>query len=140
MGVPVLETDPLDILLGPDGDIVVDPVKGLQFVSGVPGVLQLIRIRMLMFAGEWFLNLNAGVDWWGTILGDVFNERAAYDDIYNQMIQVPGVDSIDSLVLTFNPINRVLTIDFSVTCSFGDTASDTLNLTAPTGAPPDPNA
>jgi hypothetical protein len=128
MGVPILETDPLDVLIGPDGDIVIDPLVGLTFVSGIPGVQQLIRIACLMFLGEWFLNQAVGIGWFDYILGENFDPRQANDALSAAILAVPGVDSIVSLTITPNTTTRNVVIAYTVACSFGDTASDSLDL------------
>lgn len=135
MGVPVLETDPLDIKLGPDGDIVIDPNVGLVFVSGIPGVQQLIRIACLMFLGEWFLNLDAGIGWFDYILGENYDPKQATDALTAAILNVPGVEAIQALTITPNPTTRNVVIDYVVTCSFGDTASDSLDLSQVALAP-----
>ena len=58
-----LTADPIDLPLNTlTGDL--DIVGGkITMTSGVAAVIQGVRIRMLMVAGEWFLNLDAGTRW-----------------------------------------------------------------------------
>jgi hypothetical protein len=128
MGAIILETDPLDILLDADGDIVIDN-QGLHFATGLSGVAQLIRTRVLMFAGEWFLNLDVGIPWYDTVFADDYDERTAYDALRAEILGTPGVVSIVSLTLTRDPFLRTVAIAYECTVSFGDTVSDTLDLT-----------
>lgn len=128
MGVPILETDPLDVLIDADGDIVIDN-DGLHFATGIAGVAQLIRERVLLFSGEWFLNLDVGIPWFDKILGENFDERAAYDAIRAEILDTPGVVAITSLTISVDPSTRVVSLAYEAQVSFGDTVSDTLDLT-----------
>lgn len=127
----ILESDPQDILLDSDGDIVLDD-QGLHWASGVAGVVQGARIRMLMFAGEWFLNLDVGLDYYGDILFENYDETRARAGFTAAILDTPGILAVTSLTFSLNPQSRVLAVTWSASTQFGDTSPDTLNLSGPT--------
>jgi hypothetical protein len=65
--MPLL-TDPIDLLLDDNNDLVFRD-GDLVFSTGIEAVVQACRIVMQMFRGEWFLNLDAGLPYWESILG-----------------------------------------------------------------------
>lgn len=132
MALPLI-TDPVDLLLGPDNDLVIQN-GSFVFARGVPGVAQLVRIAIQMVAGEWFLNLAAGVKWFANenvaltdaILGTKYSPIKARKEIRNAILGVQGVASLDVLETTFDTRTRTLSVSWQVTTAFGDTISDSL--------------
>jgi len=131
-GVP-LETDPIDLLLTSSGDL--DTSAGLRFSAGRDAVAQGLRLRVLKFRGEWFLNRDEGVPYLAndvvdeteSILGQKFNDaraRAAFRDV---ILAAPGVESLLSLTVTFDRSTRILGVSWKVRTVFGDTIEDTLS-------------
>lgn len=123
----LLSTDPLDIALGPDGDLLIDE-NGLSLISGLEGIAQLVRFRLGMFKGEWFLNLDIGVDWY-SLLGEHYDEAKTRAVIAAEIADVPGVLAVTELSIAFDGRTRELTIDWAATTLFGDTPGDTLPIT-----------
>ena len=131
----LLETDPLDIALGDDGDMLFGDDGGPYFTSGLAGVAQLCRTAVLLFKGEWFQDLDAGVPWMenGTvleadaILGGPFDEARVRAAVRDALLGVVGVLSITRLEVSFDAADRELTITWSVRTVFGDTPVDTLS-------------
>lgn len=128
MALP-LSTDPLDVALDADGDIKID-AGGLSFVSGIAAVVQLARFNMLLFAGEWFLNMDIGIPYFDELLGDAsktagVKERAeaAFADA---ILGVPGVLAITQLTVDVDPSGRSMTVTWSASTLFGDTPTDLL--------------
>ena len=131
--MPLLVTDPIDLLLDSSGDLVIEN-GDLAFSSGVDGVGQAIRVAVRLVRGEWFLNLDAGVPWLErdgvdsseAILGQQFQEAKAISAFRDAIIAVPGVAAIDSLTATYDNTTRLLTIAWSVTTVFDNTVADSL--------------
>lgn len=121
----MLSTDPIDLLLAADADL--DVSAGLQFSSGTAGVAQGIRIRVLTFKGEWFLDLDFGVPYYEDVLAQRFNEhkaRAAFRDV---ILGAPGVAELISLTVAFDRSTRVLSVAWKVRTAFDDTIEDSLD-------------
>lgn len=124
--MPLLESEPVDLELGADGDLVVD--SDVHFTRGLPAIVQGIRIRTLMFRGEWFLNLDEGVPYFQDILGRRFNPTVARAAFRPALRLAPGVKQVESLDAVFNGATRELGVSWRVSTEFGDTA-DEITLT-----------
>lgn len=130
-------------------DITIDPVTGdipaqgdLAMTKGVEAVVQGARIRMQMFAGEWFLNLAMGVAYIArsgvpierVLLGQKFDRNKAIrefrgvllGDAARGILPLPGILSVTTLNVTFEPSTRIVTITWKASTQFGDTPLDTL--------------
>lgn len=123
-----LETDPIDLKIDPvTGELVV--TDDLVFSTGSDAVAQGLRLRLQLFKGEWFLNLDEGVPYYEDVLGQKFDEkriRAAFRPV---ILSTPGVVEIISLAVQFDGPTRDVTIAWEVRTEFGDTVADTLDLT-----------
>lgn len=131
----MLETDPLDILLGNDGDLAI--VDGdLSWSSGLAGIAQGIRVALQLFKGEWFVDLDEGVPYLEregvtsdeALLGGRFDEARALRYFRAAIGRAPGVLEIVSLSVTFDGPSRALTATWVVSTEFGDTRPDSLSL------------
>lgn len=81
-------------------------------------VAQRLKIRLLTFRGEYFLNTDHGVPYWSEILGKKPG-KARVDAIFQEQILLEvGVKEIVSFVSTF--VNRQYSLTFSVKVVSGD--------------------
>ena len=128
-----LSTNPRDLLLGPDNDLVV--TTDLQFAYGIQAVAQSCRIAIQMFAGEWFLNLDAGIPYWQAILGfkPAVAIAAAQIAFRTMLLSVDGVVDVLVLNITFDGATRAMNVQWQVSTALGDTPVDTIALTIATG-------
>ena len=133
MALP-LQNEPRDLLLDDDNDIVV--TTDLQFSRGITAIAQSCRIRLLMFAGEWFLDLDAGIPYWQQILGKKSGPAlvAAQIAFRSALSQVSGVVEVLRCDVSFEGPTRKLTINWQVRTAFGDTPADTLVPVLPGGS------
>ena len=122
----MLETDPVDFALDADGDLDIVVATGLRFVSGLEGVEQLCRIAVQTFKGEWFADLDLGVDWFGLILGKPFNENTIRSELRRVLLTVPNVTDVLAVVPTFNRATRTLDISWQTRTVWGDSVVDSL--------------
>lgn len=130
----LLSTDKLDILLTDANDL--DISDGLQFTSGVSGVAQGIRIRLQMFKGEWFLDLDLGIPFLErdgisesvALMGQQFNEAKARREFRKAILSTPGVKSLIFLTITYTGETRKMNVSWQVNTVFGDTEPDTLEI------------
>jgi len=110
----------------------------LRLVSGLEAVAIGIRTRLLLFAGEWFLDLDAGVEYLPTedgaipesaaILGQRFDPVKARTSFLREILSTPGVVDVPILRLSFDGPTRVLSITWVARTRFGDTEPDTLTI------------
>lgn len=104
--MPDLKIDPTtgDLMQGANGDLVLtDDASGET-------TAQLVRIALRTFAGEWFLNTDLGVDYFGTILVKNPDLGAVQLAIQDCMLGVPGVAGITSYAQSFDSTNRRLKV------------------------------
>lgn len=129
MALP-LTNDPRDLLLGSDNDLVVG--TDLSFSRGIQAVIQSCRIKIQMFAGEWFLNLDSGIPYWQEILGGKPDAAiaSARVSLRKALLSVDGVLEVTRLDVLYNRQTRKLTIAWQVSTGLGETPVDVLDLGA----------
>ena len=115
----------VDLLLDDQGDLVV--TGDLEFSTGLDAVAQGIRLRILTFQEEWFLDLDHGVPYYRDLLGQKFNVTKARDAFRKAIMASPGVTDLIKLNVEFDRATRYLTVDWEVRTTYGVT-SDTLDF------------
>jgi hypothetical protein len=135
--VALLSTDPVCFARTIAGDLSFP----LRFATGIDAVAIGIRARLLLFAGEWFLDLDAGIPYLPSIDGsDAVPERAAilgqpFDEVKTraafrrEILSVLGVVALPLLTIAFDGATRRLAINWRAKTAFGDTSPDSLELT-----------
>lgn len=112
----------MDFKLGSDWDIIwrngpllkIDTTQPLTETVG-----QRLKIRLLSFQNEWFMDTTYGVPWWQRLLGVKQTSKAAADLIFQQQILLePGVKEITSFESTF--VNRKYSLTFQVRVVTGE--------------------
>lgn len=136
-GWVMLSTAKRDIRLGGGYDI--DLSSGtFEFTSGTDGVLQAIKFAVQMHKGEWFTDLDLGIPYFErvNVSADeaIFGARQGATDralaAYRRVILgVEGVRDLVSLSAVLTP-DRTITIRWTVTVIFDDTATQASGLTA----------
>lgn len=80
---------------------------------------QRLKIRLLTFYGEWFINTVYGVPYFSRLLGQKQTSKAAADLIFQQQILAEdGVKEIVTFDSTF--VNRKYSLSFSVRVVTGE--------------------
>lgn len=83
----------------------------LELIAGIEYYQQKVKIALLFFLGEWFLDTEYGVDWWGSIL-----------------VQNPNLVNVDNLLkITITEIEGIST-EFTEWRSDFDIVNKTLNI------------
>lgn len=109
-----------DIMLTSDThDLKMSRTGDLLLVDGAARVAQQVKVTLLTFLGEWFLDTDFGVPYIESIL--VKNPKmAAINAILRaRIIDVPGVNRIITLVPTFDRPARALRVMFEVDTTYG---------------------
>lgn len=130
-----LITDPVDLLLDDTNDLVIED-GDLVFTRGIDAIVQQCRVRLQMFQGEWFLNLDVGIPYWQSILGQKPNVaiQAARIFFRRELQSVDGVDKVTKLDISYAGATRALNITWQVSTVFGDTPVDVIDLRVTTGS------
>lgn len=120
-----LDLDPASLSYGDaiwiNGPLTSEGVTGLF----VENVAQRLRIRLLTFEGEWFLDTVYGIPYWQRILGKK-PTRSAIDQILQQeILEESGVKEIVSFSSSF--VNRKYSAQFRVRVVNGE-VTDTISI------------
>ena len=87
---------------------------------------QRLKIRLLFFKGEWFLNTTYGIPYFQRVLRKGVNKRQV-DSIFRQTIlETEGVLSIISFNSTFNNATREYSLTFSCKSESGQIITITI--------------
>lgn len=136
----LLSTDPVTLKLNADGHLDLVAMASAQPCdSGITAVVTGIRTRLRLIAGEWFLDLDAGVPWYErdgvdpstVILGAKFDELRLRAPVLRSILSTPGVVEVLALSIKFDATTRAASITWQARCAFGDTPVDTLTVGAP---------
>lgn len=119
-----------DIQLGTtDHDLVIASNGDIQLLDGARRVAQQIKVTLLAFLGEWFLDTSFGVPYLEEIM--VKNPRWSTVNavLRARIIDVPSVIRIRTLRLEFDRARRSLSVTFDAETSEGLTGPHNVALT-----------
>jgi hypothetical protein len=139
----ILSTDPIDWAINQaTGDL--PPTGNIKYTTGIPAVLQAAYIRLRMFAGEWFANLDAGVRYLErdgvtsaqALLAQKFDKAKACREIRDNLIGSPSrnitpiAGIVELLVCDASYVNatRTMTITWQARTEFGDTPVNQITI------------
>lgn len=106
-----------DIKLDNNGDFDLDRGDFL-FIDNDQRIIQQIKIRLLTWSNEWFLDKDVGIDYL-----DIFQEKQNTGALIENLIRdtisdIENVVSVDSVAVKTDNKNRTLTVNFDVTIGF----------------------
>ncbi len=91
-----------------------------NLVDSRAAVAQEVQTTLLLFQGEWFLDITAGVPWFTQVAG--VGTIPIYDQVIKQAIEaVQGVTGIVNYSSTLNRVTRALTVSATIDTQFGIT-------------------
>lgn len=98
--------------LDPNFDMTFGQGDANFLVDSPEAVAQLVKTRLLLYLGEWFLDTTDGTPWLQKVIGK--STSSIYDrTIQDRILRTPGVKSIDSYQSILNRETRHL--EFLVT-------------------------
>lgn len=104
--------------LDPNYDMQFGQSQGNFLVNSPAAVAQLVRTRLLLSKGEWFLDVTDGTPWLGEILG--LRTQATRDQaIKARILGAQGVTSIASYSSTL--VGRAFTVQATINTLYGQT-------------------
>lgn len=116
-------------------ELVIDPSTGdIQLLDNARRVAQQIKVTLLLFLGEWFLDISFGVPYLESVL--IKNPRMATIQavLRARIADVPGVVRIRRLDLEFNRQARHLSVTFDAETLEGLTGPQNIVLSLRRGA------
>lgn len=107
-----------DIALDADGDW---DVSGGDLVLVYDGaaILQAISIALRFFKGEWFLNTEAGLAYYQSVLVKNPDPTVLQSIFSKAILAVEGVTAINDLSLSLDTSTRTLSVSFRVATDAG---------------------
>lgn len=109
----------LDLALASDHDLDVDLLGRTSFVDGADRIAQQVKVTLLAFMGEWFLDTTFGVPYLEDILVKA-PDRASIEGILRARIRaVPGVERVRTLDLQIERQQRFLRVAFDADTTAG---------------------
>jgi hypothetical protein len=89
-------------------DLYLEADGNLAMVEDAEAVGQHVRQRLKTFAGEWFIDKNAGVKWLTEVLGRRYDPALAEALIKAEILRTDGVTEITSFSVRFDRVERRL--------------------------------
>lgn len=95
------------IAMFPHNDIGLDAAGNLAMVYDAEAVGQHARQRLMFYKGEYFLDTNVGVDWFGNVLGAQPRAISIAEAMAKKVIlDTPGITGIDEFQIEFDRLSR----------------------------------
>ena len=92
------------------GGVWLNPVTGFQRITGKEAIRQRIITGIKTFKGEWFLNINYGLDY----IGVIFNRKAPLDLVNSavraRIMSTPGVVGLNGYFASIEKSTRTLKV------------------------------
>ena len=96
----------------PHNDLALDGTGSPVLVYDAEAIGEHIRQRLMLWAGEWFLNLSAGVEWTRYVLGRPPSELPLAESIIKaEIAATPGVSEILEFSAVYDRASRGLRIE-----------------------------
>ena len=113
-----------------NGDLVFDKHKELEMVEGGDEICQSIERTLTTRMGEWFLNVNFGLDHEHLVNVKRLNLDMARSAIYEAIMQEPRVSEVIDIILDPDYQRRVMKITFKARADDGTTVEGEVMLDA----------
>lgn len=91
----------------------------VAFVTGVDAIAQHCTIRFRTFLGEYWLNRNIGIDYFGDVLVKNPNIKKIESIFRQTILTTPGVIAILSFSMELDNAERLLTVEFRANTTEG---------------------
>ena len=91
-------------------------------------IRQRIKQRLLLIKGEWFLDTESGLPWFGELNQKRITEGRVRALLTRQIVGTEGVRELLDLQLDFTPQTRALLVQFRVTAEIGESIDVSLTL------------
>lgn len=83
-------------------DLYLDSSGSLAVVRDAEAVGQHVRVRLMTYEGEWFLDRQAGVPWFRDLLGGQYDSVLAESVLKAEILDTDGVIDISSFSVRFD--------------------------------------
>lgn len=104
------------IAIDSTNDIIIEN-NDLKLITGVEEVAQVLRQRLRVFRGEWFLDTRQGLPYYEEVLKKNPNPVTVDSLFKNEILNSPGIIELQSFTLEIN--GRELSLKFTALTQFG---------------------
>ena len=98
------------IRIGSDNDIQIDN-NNLTLINGREEIAQVLRQRLRVFLGEWFLDTREGIDYYGDVLKKSPDPGQVDALFKNEILTSPGV--VELIEFELDIVGRQLQLTFT---------------------------
>jgi hypothetical protein len=105
--------------LDADGDLDLSNGKNAMWICDADAIAQQVTVRLRMHRGEWFADLDLGVDYDGQVFGPGRTEDQVGSEIRRAILGVPGVSHLTSFAVKRN--GNAVAVTFSAKTDDGQT-------------------
>ena len=103
--------------------------KDLVLIGDNDELTQKIKIRLQFIKGEWFLNTNTGVDYYGLVWKKNPDLAEIDRHIKAEVLSIDGITAFIEYSSSLDAVNRVFSVSFRVTSIYGDIDINNFPLT-----------
>ncbi len=103
-----------------DGDYSFGNSQADFWINDPAGIGQNVKTRLLLWLGEWYLDISLGTPYMQGILGK-YSKQIADTTIQDQVLSTFGVTDIRNYTSTLDPDTRELSVQFTIDTIFGPT-------------------
>ena len=90
-----------------------------NFTQNTPeGVAQVVKTRLGLWLGEWFIDITDGTPWTQGVLG-VGTRQKIEPTLRQRILGTQGVKSIDVFSLSIDPDDRRVSVQVTITTAYG---------------------
>lgn len=100
-----------DVKLDKSGDLELDEQGRAVLVGGAEQIAQQVRLTLLIFLGEWFLDSTFGMPYFESILGKNRNVFEIEAIVRQRVRAVPGVQAVGLITVKVDAILRKCNIE-----------------------------
>lgn len=109
----------MDIALGTATHDLAIAGRDIRLTSGAEQVAQRMKIRLLLFRGEWFLDVRAGIPYYQQVLRKGIDVNAIASLFRRALRTVPGVTDLLEFSLDYDAPTRRLSVSARASTPFG---------------------
>lgn len=113
--------------LSPTGDYVFGNSELDFYVNEPAAVGQAVKTRLLLWLGEWFLDLNEGTQWMQGVIGK-HSQTTADATVQDRIAGTQGLADIASFTSTVNPDTRLYSVNTTIDTIYGTTTVQLQNF------------
>jgi len=117
-----------DMALDAAGDLDLSDGRSFAWVADAPAIAQHAKFRLQQVKGEWVLNLDAGLDWFGQVLGLGISDSQVEAEVRRVLAATPGVASVSSVAVVRGPEARAISVTVQGTTDLGQLFDTTIKV------------